>query len=42
MQYIERWINKIVPSVMKSFLQPTLIILISGFSGRGATGGNYW
>lgn len=31
MQYIERWINKIVPSVMKSFLQPTLIILISGF-----------
>ncbi|HGD6855643.1 TPA: PTS beta-glucoside transporter subunit IIBCA [Streptococcus agalactiae] len=31
MQYIERWINKIVPSIMKSFLQPTLIILISGF-----------
>ncbi|VHL45060.1 PTS beta-glucoside transporter subunit IIBCA [Streptococcus pyogenes] len=31
MQYIEKWVNRLVPSVMKSFLQPTLIILISGF-----------
>ncbi|WP_159543937.1 PTS beta-glucoside transporter subunit IIBCA [Streptococcus halichoeri] len=31
MQYIEKWINHLVPSVMKSFLQPTLIIFISGF-----------
>ncbi|WP_159584083.1 PTS beta-glucoside transporter subunit IIBCA [Streptococcus halichoeri] len=31
MQYIEKWINRLVPSVMKSFLQPTLIIFISGF-----------
>ncbi|WP_159803838.1 glucose PTS transporter subunit IIA, partial [Streptococcus halichoeri] len=29
--YIEKWINHLVPSVMKSFLQPTLIIFISGF-----------
>ncbi|HEL0217096.1 TPA: PTS beta-glucoside transporter subunit IIBCA [Streptococcus equi subsp. zooepidemicus] len=31
MQYIEREVNRFVPSVMKSFLQPTLIIFISGF-----------
>ncbi|MGG6794428.1 UNVERIFIED_CONTAM: PTS beta-glucoside transporter subunit IIBCA [Streptococcus canis] len=31
MQYIEKWVNCLVPSVMKSFLQPTLIILVSGF-----------
>ncbi|HEK9991875.1 TPA: PTS beta-glucoside transporter subunit IIBCA [Streptococcus equi subsp. zooepidemicus] len=31
MQYIEREVNCFVPSVMKSFLQPTLIIFISGF-----------
>lgn len=31
MQYIEKWVNRLVPSVMKSFLQPTLIILVSGF-----------
>ncbi|MDW7798320.1 PTS beta-glucoside transporter subunit IIBCA [Streptococcus canis] len=31
MQYIEKWVNRLVPSVMKSFLQPTVIILVSGF-----------
>lgn len=31
MQYIEREVNRFVPSVMKSFLQSTLIIFISGF-----------
>lgn len=31
MKYIERLFNKITPSVTKSFLQPTLILIVSGF-----------
>lgn len=31
MKYIERAVNKLVPAMTKSFLQPSLILLISGF-----------
>lgn len=31
MTYIEKFFNKITPAVTKSFLQPTLVLLVSGF-----------
>lgn len=31
MTYIEKIVNKVVPAVTKSFLQPTLVLLLSGF-----------
>lgn len=31
MTYIEKWINKVIPPVVKSFLQPALVLIISGF-----------
>ncbi|MGT2716172.1 beta-glucoside-specific PTS transporter subunit IIABC [Streptococcus respiraculi] len=31
MKYIETAVNKVVPAVTKSFLQPTIVLLISGF-----------
>lgn len=31
MNYIEKFFNKITPAVTKSFLQPTLVLLVSGF-----------
>lgn len=31
MKYIEKLFNKVTPAVTKSFLQPTLVLLVSGF-----------
>lgn len=31
MSYIEKLVNKVVPSIAKSFLQPTIVLVISGF-----------
>lgn len=31
MTYIEKWVNKVIPVVVKSFLQPAIILIISGF-----------
>lgn len=31
MKYIETAVNKVVPAVTKSFLQPTIVLLLSGF-----------
>lgn len=38
MKYIEKYLNKIVPGVTKSFLQPTLVLLVSGFIALVAIG----